>query len=174
LLSGGSWMLESGPGGMPITEDLYAVYGFGQGTGQVTYVAGANGLLLRRNSSGWAKEATGLTTQTLVAMFGSGEDNLYFASDYFGWMVDFAEYLIASGNAYIDSQSADEMRATRGTLIEPGMAPLAYSSGVRTSMRRIRSGAAFHISYACAALRYRPGRVSFSFGSDSGSGVPGV
>ena len=62
---------------MPITEDLYAVYGFGQGTGQVTYVAGANGLLLRRNSAGWVKETTGLTTQTLVAMFGSGEDNLY-------------------------------------------------------------------------------------------------
>lgn len=76
-LAGGSWMLESGPGGMPITEDLFAVYGFGQGTGQVSYVAGANGLLLRRSGAGWTKEATGLTTQSLVALFGSGEDNLY-------------------------------------------------------------------------------------------------
>ncbi|HNG16183.1 glutamine--tRNA ligase/YqeY domain fusion protein, partial [Accumulibacter sp.] len=49
-----------------------------------------------------------------------GETNLYFASDYFAWMVAFAEHLIASGNAYVDSQSADEMRATRGTLTEPG------------------------------------------------------
>ncbi len=46
--------------------------------------------------------------------------NLYFASDYFDWMYEFAEYLIESGNAYIDSQSAEEMRATRGTLTEPG------------------------------------------------------
>ena len=49
-----------------------------------------------------------------------GETNLYFASDYFAWMVAFAEHLIASGNAYVDSQSVDEMRATRGTLTEPG------------------------------------------------------
>jgi len=48
------------------------------------------------------------------------EDNLYFASDYFDWMVACAEYLIASGNAYVDSQSADEMRASRGTLTQPG------------------------------------------------------
>ncbi len=51
---------------------------------------------------------------------GSGENHLYFASDYFGWMVDFAEYLIASGHAYVDSQSAEEMRARRGTLTQPG------------------------------------------------------
>jgi len=48
------------------------------------------------------------------------ESNLYFASDYFDWMVDFAEYLIGSDHAYVDSQSAEEMRASRGTLTEPG------------------------------------------------------
>jgi glutaminyl-tRNA synthetase len=48
------------------------------------------------------------------------EDNLYYASDYFDWMVACAEYLIESGNAYVDSQSADEMRASRGTLTESG------------------------------------------------------
>jgi glutaminyl-tRNA synthetase len=48
------------------------------------------------------------------------EDNLYYASDYFDWMVAGAEYLIESGNAYVDSQSADEMRANRGTLTESG------------------------------------------------------
>lgn len=51
---------------------------------------------------------------------GGGEDHLYFASDYFEWMVRFAEYLISSGHAYVDSQSAEEMRARRGTLTEPG------------------------------------------------------
>ncbi len=48
------------------------------------------------------------------------ENNLYYASNYFDWMVQFAEYLIESGHAYVDSQSADEMRANRGTLKEPG------------------------------------------------------
>ncbi|MBL8487322.1 MAG: glutamine--tRNA ligase/YqeY domain fusion protein [Rhodocyclaceae bacterium] len=48
------------------------------------------------------------------------EDNLYYASDYFGWMYEFAEGLIRSGHAYVDSQSAEEMRANRGTLTEPG------------------------------------------------------
>ena len=49
-----------------------------------------------------------------------GEDNLYYASNYFDWMVAFAEYLISAGHAYVDSQSAEEMRANRGTLTEPG------------------------------------------------------
>ncbi|RLJ63770.1 glutamine--tRNA ligase/YqeY domain fusion protein [Sulfurisoma sediminicola] len=47
-------------------------------------------------------------------------DNRYFASDYFQWMYDFAEKLIEAGHAYVDSQSAEEMRASRGTLTEPG------------------------------------------------------
>ncbi len=47
-------------------------------------------------------------------------DNRYFASDYFQWMYDFAEKLIESGHAYIDSQTPDEMRASRGTLTEAG------------------------------------------------------
>ena len=44
----------------------------------------------------------------------------YFASDYFQWMYDFAEKLIEAGHAYVDSQTADEMRASRGTLTEAG------------------------------------------------------
>ena len=50
----------------------------------------------------------------------SGETNLYQASNYFDWMAQFAEYLISAGHAYVDSQSADEMRANRGTLTQPG------------------------------------------------------
>lgn len=48
------------------------------------------------------------------------ESNLYFASDYFDFMYQAAESLIENGHAYIDSQTADEMRANRGTLTEPG------------------------------------------------------
>ena len=50
-----------------------------------------------------------------------GNDNLYFASDYFGYMYEFAEALIEAGHAYVDAQSADEIRANRGTLTEPGV-----------------------------------------------------
>src|SRR5690554_6231820 len=44
----------------------------------------------------------------------------YFASDYFETLYQGALALIKAGLAYVDSQSAEEMRATRGTLTEPG------------------------------------------------------
>ncbi|MDH5354435.1 MAG: glutamine--tRNA ligase/YqeY domain fusion protein [Gammaproteobacteria bacterium] len=44
-----------------------------------------------------------------------------FASDYFDQLYDYALTLIKRGDAYVDSQSADEIRATRGTLKEPGV-----------------------------------------------------
>jgi len=47
-------------------------------------------------------------------------EHRYYASDYFATLYDFAQALIAAGHAYVDEQSADEMRATRGTLTEPG------------------------------------------------------
>ncbi len=46
--------------------------------------------------------------------------HLYFASNYFDTMYACAEHLIQAGLAYVDSLSADEMRAYRGTLTEPG------------------------------------------------------
>jgi len=49
------------------------------------------------------------------------ETNLYYASDYFDRMYQFAEYLIQAGHAYVDSQSAEEMRAKRGTLTGAGV-----------------------------------------------------
>ncbi len=49
-----------------------------------------------------------------------GDENLYYASDYFGFMYEAAECLINAGHAYIDQQTAVEMRANRGTLKEPG------------------------------------------------------
>ncbi|AEC20555.1 glutaminyl-tRNA synthetase [Pusillimonas sp. T7-7] len=48
------------------------------------------------------------------------ENNRYFASDYFDYMYQFAQALVQAGLAYVDEQSADEMRATRGTLTEKG------------------------------------------------------
>ena len=47
-------------------------------------------------------------------------ENLYYASDYFDWLYEFAEALIAAGLAYVDSLSADEIREHRGNLTEKG------------------------------------------------------
>ena len=48
------------------------------------------------------------------------EDRLYFTSDYFDRLYDYAVELIKQGKAYVDSLSADEIREYRGTLTEPG------------------------------------------------------
>ncbi len=48
--------------------------------------------------------------------------HLYHASDYYDRLYAFAEWFIGHGLAYVDSQTAEEMRATRGTLTEAGIA----------------------------------------------------
>ncbi len=48
------------------------------------------------------------------------EDRLFFASDYFDQLYEFAVKLIKDGKAYVDDLSGDEMREYRGTLTEPG------------------------------------------------------
>jgi len=45
-----------------------------------------------------------------------------YASDYFEKLYEYAVHLIQHGDAYVDSQSADEIRRSRGTLTEPGTA----------------------------------------------------
>ncbi len=52
----------------------------------------------------------------------NGTDHLYFASDYFDFMYEAAEYLITAGHAYVDEQSAEQIRLNRGTLTEAGRA----------------------------------------------------
>ena len=47
-------------------------------------------------------------------------DRLFHASDYFEQLYQFAVHLIKKSKAYVDSLSADEIRAHRGTLTEPG------------------------------------------------------
>ncbi|MGH2536175.1 MAG: glutamine--tRNA ligase/YqeY domain fusion protein [Candidatus Promineifilaceae bacterium] len=48
------------------------------------------------------------------------EDRLFFASDYFEQLYDWALALIQAGKAYVDDLSAEEIRAHRGSLTEPG------------------------------------------------------
>ncbi len=48
-------------------------------------------------------------------------DKIYYASDYFEEMYDIAVRIIRKGHAYVSDLTADEMRAFRGTLTEPGV-----------------------------------------------------
>jgi len=47
-------------------------------------------------------------------------EHIYYSSDYFDQLYTFAEQLITLERAYVDSQSADEIRERRGTLTQPG------------------------------------------------------
>jgi glutaminyl-tRNA synthetase len=55
-----------------------------------------------------------------VSWLGFEWDELRHASDYFEQLYDFAVELIKKGKAYVDSSTAEEVRAMRGTLTEPG------------------------------------------------------
>ncbi len=48
------------------------------------------------------------------------DEHKYFASDYFDQLYAMAEWLVTAGHAYVDSQSAEEMAANRGSFSEPG------------------------------------------------------
>jgi len=58
--------------------------------------------------------------KTDVAWLGFTWDGLFYASDYFERLYECAVQLIERGLAYVDSLNADEIRAMRGTLTEPG------------------------------------------------------
>jgi glutaminyl-tRNA synthetase len=79
-----------------------------------------------------------------VAWLGfSWGENLFHASDYFEQLYTWGEELILSGKAYVDSSSADEMRAMRGTLTEPGAASPHHSRTVDENLdlfRRMKAG----------------------------------
>jgi glutaminyl-tRNA synthetase len=69
--------------------------------------------------------------------------NLYHASDYFEQLYGWAEDLIRAGKAYVDDQSQDEVRASRGTLTEPGKDSPYRSRPVEENLdliRRMRAG----------------------------------
>ena len=71
------------------------------------------------------------------------EDRLYYASDYFEKLYEFAEELIRRGKAFVCDLSADEVRATRGTLTEPGKnSPYRDRSAAENLdlFRRMRAG----------------------------------
>src|ERR1700761_9323919 len=70
-------------------------------------------------------------------------EHLYYASDYFEQLYEWAEHLIRTGKAYIDDTPPEAMRSQRGTLTEPGQnSPFRYRS-VEENLdlfRRMRQG----------------------------------
>jgi len=71
------------------------------------------------------------------------QERLYYASDYFQQLYDFAEALIQKGKAYVDDQTAEEIRSHRGTLKEPGTNSPYRERSVAENLdlfRRMRAG----------------------------------
>jgi glutaminyl-tRNA synthetase len=78
-----------------------------------------------------------------VRWLGFEWSNKLFASDYFERLYDCAEQLIRDGKAYVDSQTADEIREGRGTLTKPGLESPHRNRSVDESLdlfRRMRAG----------------------------------
>lgn len=71
------------------------------------------------------------------------EDRLYYASDFFEELYQFAERLIQEGKAYVDSQNVEQMRETRGTISEAGSNSPYRDRSVDENLdlfRRMRAG----------------------------------
>ena len=71
------------------------------------------------------------------------EDRLFYASDYFGQMYEYAVQLIEAGKAYVDDLSADAIREHRGTLTEQGKQSPYRNRLVEENLdlfRRMRAG----------------------------------
>src|SRR6202167_3859384 len=69
--------------------------------------------------------------------------NLFFASDYFEKLYEWAEGLIRAGLAYVDDQSQAEIRSRRGTLTEPGQNSPFRDRSVEENLdlfRRMKAG----------------------------------
>ena len=70
-------------------------------------------------------------------------DHIYYASDYFEQIYEYAEQLIRQGKAYVDDLSAEQMREYRGTLTEPGKHSPYRDRSVEENLdlfRRMRAG----------------------------------
>lgn len=71
------------------------------------------------------------------------EDRLFYASDYFETLYEFATILIRDGKAYVDHLGAEQIRAYRGTLTEPGKPSPYRERGVAENLdlfARMRAG----------------------------------
>ncbi len=83
----------------------------------------------------------------------NGTDHIYHASDYFDFMYRAAEYLIETGHAYVDEQSAEDMRANRGDFGKAGMDSPFRSRTVEENLARFREMRDGKLADGAAVLR---------------------
>ncbi len=81
--------------------------------------------------------------------------HLYFASDYFDFMYRAAEALVEAGHAYVDEQSADEMRASRGDFSTPGTDSPFRDRTPAQNLARLRDMKSGALADGAAVLRAR-------------------
>ena len=82
-----------------------------------------------------------------------GNDKAYQASDYFDFMYRAAEALIEAGQAYVDEQSAEDMRANRGDFVKPGVDSPFRSRTVAENLARFREMRDGQLADGAAVLR---------------------
>ncbi len=83
----------------------------------------------------------------------NGTSHLYFASDYFDFMVRAAEALIADGLAYVDEQTPEQMRERRGDFNTPGTNSPFRSRTPAENLARFRDMQSGAMADGAAVLR---------------------
>ncbi|WP_312567705.1 glutamate--tRNA ligase family protein, partial [Comamonas sp.] len=83
----------------------------------------------------------------------NGESNLYFASNYFDFMYRCAVYLIEQGLAYVDEQSAEDMKANRGDFTRPGVNSPFRDRSVAENLQRFTDMKDGKLADGAAVLR---------------------
>ncbi len=91
------------------------------------------------------------------------ENRLYYASDYFERLYDYAEQLIKRGKAYVCSLSADEIREYRGTLTKPGKESPFHGRSVEENLDLFRNMKAGQFKDGAHVLRAKIDMASPNF-----------
>ncbi|MDM0084076.1 glutamine--tRNA ligase/YqeY domain fusion protein [Variovorax sp. J31P179] len=86
---------------------------------------------------------------------GEANDHVYFASNYFDFMYQAAEYLIGAGLAYVDEQSAEQIRANRGDFNTPGTDSPFRGRTPEENLARFRAMRDGQLEDGAAVLRAR-------------------
>ena len=84
---------------------------------------------------------------------GKQESHLYYASNYFDFMYRAAEYLITAGHAYVDEQTAEDMRINRGDFGKPGVDSPFRSRSPEENLARFREMRDGKLADGAAVLR---------------------
>src|ERR1700710_1938377 len=86
---------------------------------------------------------------------GAPNEHVYFASNYFDFMYRAAEHLIGAGLAYVDEQSAEQIRSTRGDFNTPGTDSPFRSRSPEENLARFRAMRDGQLEDGAAVLRAR-------------------